>query len=166
MGSVAVSAKAAEATAAVAAALAPHLRAGDVVLLKGELGSGKTTFVKALARAIGSPAEVTSPTFTLAQFYPAGQMTILHIDAYRLSGIHEYRDLGLEEYLADSVTLVEWGDKIAEDFPGHLLVEFQHDASAPDVRVLTFTSEHPRWQPVIEALQAELLDTAQLRHAR
>jgi tRNA threonylcarbamoyladenosine biosynthesis protein TsaE len=166
VGSVAVPAKGPEATAAVAATLAPHLRVGDVVLLKGELGSGKTTFVKALATAIGSPAEVTSPTFTLAQFYPAEQMTILHIDAYRLSGIHEYRDLGLEEYLADSVTLVEWGDKIAEDFPGHLLVEFQHDASAPDLRVLAFTSGHPRWQPVIEALQAEPLDAARVRHVR
>lgn len=164
MGSVAVSAKGAEGTATVAAALAPNLRPGDVVLLKGDLGSGKTTFVKALARAIGSTAEVTSPTFTLAQFYPAEQMTVLHIDVYRLSGIHEYRDLGLEEYLADSVTLVEWGDKIAEDFPGHLLVEFQHDASAPDLRVLAFASEHPRWQPVIEALQAELLDAALVRH--
>jgi len=166
VGSVAVPTNGAPATAAVAAALAAHLRAGDVVLLKGDLGSGKTTFVKAVAAALGSRAEVTSPTFTLAQFYPSGQVTILHIDAYRLSGIHEYRDLGLEEYLADSVTLVEWGDKIAEDFPGHLLVEFQHDASAPDLRVLTFRSEHPRWQPVIEAGQAGLLDAAQAGHGR
>jgi tRNA threonylcarbamoyladenosine biosynthesis protein TsaE len=170
VGSVAVSTKGAEATAAVAALLAPHLQPGDVVLLKGELGSGKTTFVKAVATAIGSPAEVTSPTFTLAQFYPSEQMTILHIDAYRLSGIHEYRDLGLEEYLADSVALVEWGDKIAEDFPGHLMVEFRHDASGPGLRVLAFASEHPRWQPVIAALQTALqagpLAEARLGHGR
>ena len=163
MGSVAVSTKGAEGTAAVAALLAPHLRPGDVVLLKGELATGKTTFVKAVAAAMGSAAPVTSPTFTLAQFYPSQQGTILHIDAYRLSGIHEYRDLGLDDYLAGSVTLVEWGDQISEDFPGHLMLEFQHEASAPDLRVLAFTSDSPRWAPVIEALQAALMDGATLR---
>ncbi len=163
MESVAVSTKGAEATAAVAALLAPHLRAGDVVLLTGGLATGKTTFVKAVAAAMGSQAPVTSPTFTLAQFYPSGQGTILHIDAYRLSGVHEYRDLGLDDYLDDSVTLVEWGDKIAEDFPNHLTVEFQHDASAPDLRVVAFTSQDARWQPVISALQAALMDETKLR---
>jgi tRNA threonylcarbamoyladenosine biosynthesis protein TsaE len=161
--SLAVSTKGPEATAAVAALLAPHLRPGDAVLLKGGLATGKTTFVKALAAAMGSQAPVTSPTFTLAQFYPSGHGTIMHVDAYRLSGTHEYRDLGLDDYLDDSVTLVEWGDKIAEDFPGHLAVEFQHDASAPDLRVLVFMSEDPRWQPVITALQTGLLDETKLR---
>jgi tRNA threonylcarbamoyladenosine biosynthesis protein TsaE len=161
VASVAVSTKGAEATAAVAALLAPHLRPGDVVLLKGGLATGKTTFVKAVAAAMGSQAVVTSPTFTLAHFYPSRQGIILHIDAYRLSGIHEYRDLGLEDYLDDSVTLVEWGEKVADDFPDRMMVEFQHEASAPDLRVLAFTSAHPRWRPVIEALQAGLLDEAQ-----
>jgi len=163
VGSVAVSTNGADGTAAVAALLAPHLRPGDAVLLKGELATGKTTFVKAVAAAMGSAAPVTSPTFTLAQFYPSPPGTILHIDAYRLSGIHEYRDLGLDDYLAGSVTLVEWGDQISEDFPGHLMLEFQHEASAPDLRVLAFTSDSPRWAPVIEALQAALMDGAALR---
>jgi tRNA threonylcarbamoyladenosine biosynthesis protein TsaE len=160
--SAAVSTKGGQATGAVAALLAPYLRPGDVVLLKGGLATGKTTFVKALAAALGSPALVTSPTFTLAHFYPSESGTILHIDAYRLSGIHEYRDLGLDDYLGESITLVEWGEKIADDFSCHLLVEFQCDPSAPDVRMLAFTSACTRWRPVINALQAGLMDEAKL----
>lgn len=163
MDSVAVTTNGAEGTGAVAAMLAPHVRPGDVVLLKGGLATGKTTFVKALAAAMGSQKAVTSPTFTLAHFYPSGQGTILHVDAYRLSGIHEYRDLGLDDYLDDSVTLVEWGEKIAEDFPCHLMVEFQCDPSAPDVRVLAFGSDCPRWVSVIDAMQTGLMNEAKLR---
>ena len=162
MNSVAVSTNGTEGTATVAAMLAPQLRSGDVVLLKGGLATGKTTFVKAVAAAMGSQAVVTSPTFTLAHFYPFEHGTILHVDAYRLSGIHEYRDLGLDDYLDDSVTLVEWGDKIADDFPCHLAVEFDCDPTAPDVRVIDFSSGCPRWRPVLDTLQAVLLDKTKL----
>jgi tRNA threonylcarbamoyladenosine biosynthesis protein TsaE len=162
MASVAVTTNGAEGTGAIAGMLAPHLRPGDVVLLKGGLATGKTTFVKAVAAAMGSAAVVTSPTFTLAQFYPARHGAIMHIDAYRLAGIHEYRDLGLDDYLEDSVTLVEWGEKVAEDFPCYLMVEFQCDPSAPDVRVLAFTADSPRWESVLSAMQTGLMDEARL----
>jgi tRNA threonylcarbamoyladenosine biosynthesis protein TsaE len=162
MDSVAVTTNGAEGTGTVAAILARYLGPGDAVLLKGGLATGKTTFVKAVAAAMGSQSVVTSPTFMLAQFYPTERSTILHIDAYRLSGIHEYRDLGLDDYLDDSVTLAEWGEKIAQDFPCHLMVEFQCDPSAPDVRVLAFTSGCPRWASVINAMQTGLMDAAKL----
>ena len=162
MESIAVSTKGAEGTGTVASLLAPQLRLGDVVLLNGGLATGKTTFVKALASAMDSPATVTSPTFMLAQFYPLEHGTILHVDAYRLSGIHEYRDLGLDDYLDDSITLIEWGEKVADDFPCHLMVEFHCDASAPDLRVIAFSSDCPRWRPVIGTLQAALLDETKL----
>jgi tRNA threonylcarbamoyladenosine biosynthesis protein TsaE len=155
--SVTVSTSGAESTAAVAALLAPQLRPGDVILLQGGLGAGKTTFVKAVAAALGSAAVVTSPTFTLAQFYPSDRGTVLHVDAYRLSGIHEYRDLGLDEYQEDAVTLIEWGDKVAEEFPSRLLVDMHRDPSAPDLRVIVFSSDSPRWLPVIDALASVLL---------
>ena len=105
MDSITVSTKGAEGTGTVAALLAPQLRPGDVVLLKGGLATGKTTFVKALAAAAGSTAVVTSPTFTIAHFYPLEQGKILHIDTYRLAGIHEFRDLGLarREQLVDQL---------------------------------------------------------------
>jgi tRNA threonylcarbamoyladenosine biosynthesis protein TsaE len=162
MQSVAVTTKGAEGTSTIARMLAPHLRPGDVVLLKGGLATGKTTFVKAVASAVDSESVVTSPTFTLAHFYSSPRGTIMHIDVYRLAGIHEYRDLGLDDYLDDSITLVEWGEKIAEDFPSHLMVEFQCDPSAPDVRVLAFTSGSSRWEPVLDALQTGLMDEAKL----
>lgn len=163
MDSVAVTTNGAEGTGTVAAMLARYLRTGDVVLLKGGLATGKTTFVKAVAAAMGSRSVVTSPTFMLAQFYPSEHGTILHIDAYRLSGIHEYRDLGLDEYVDDSITMAEWGEKIAEDFPCHLLVEFGCEPSAPDLRALVFTSDCPRWVSVINAMQTGLMDEASLR---
>jgi tRNA threonylcarbamoyladenosine biosynthesis protein TsaE len=156
--SMAVSTRGPEGTGAVAAVLGPQLRPGDVVLLTGGLATGKTTFVKAAAASMGSQATVTSPTFTLAQFYPSAQGTILHVDTYRLSGIHEYRDLGLDEYLDESIVFIEWGEKVATDFPEHLLLELQCDASVPDLRVLAFSSDSPRWWPVIAKLQAMLSD--------
>jgi tRNA threonylcarbamoyladenosine biosynthesis protein TsaE len=160
--SITVSTKGAEGTGTVAALLAPRLRLGDVVLLKGGLATGKTTFVKALAAAAGSTAVVTSPTFTIAHFYPLEQGKILHIDTYRLAGIHEFRDLGLDEYLDESITMIEWGETVAEDFPSHLLVEFHYDQSAPDLRVIDFSSDSPRWLPVLDALQAALLTETKL----
>jgi tRNA threonylcarbamoyladenosine biosynthesis protein TsaE len=160
--SIAVSTQSPEGTGAVAALLAPHLRPGDAVVLKGGLATGKTTFVKAVAAALGVEKTVTSPTFTLAHFYPYQDGTILHIDAYRLSGILEYRDLGLEEYLSESVTLIEWGEKVADDFPCHLLAEFHRDSIAPDQRLIAISSDCARWKPVIDSLQVTLLDQAKL----
>jgi tRNA threonylcarbamoyladenosine biosynthesis protein TsaE len=142
--------------------LAAHLRLGDVIVLKGGLATGKTTFVKAVAAAMGSQVTVTSPTFTLAHFYPLEHGTILHVDAYRLSGIIEYRDLGLEEYLPEAVTLIEWGEKVADDFPSYLMVEFHYDPIAPEQRVIAFSTQSPRWRPVVDALQTKLPDNARL----
>ena len=80
-------------TAEVAAAVAGQLQVGDVVLLHGGLAAGKTTFVTAVAAALGSPDQVTSPTFMLAQFYSGGRVPVLHLDTYRLTGVAEFRDL-------------------------------------------------------------------------
>jgi len=160
--SFAVSTTGPDGTSAVAARLAPHLRAGDAVLLTGGLATGKTTFVKALALALDSPSAVTSPTFTLAQFYDSRAGPILHIDAYRLSGIHEYRDLGLAEYMDGSITLVEWGEKVAEDFLCHLVIEFRCGPDAPDVRALTFSADCDRWGKVITAMRGALREEPRL----
>lgn len=162
MRSIAVSTNGPDGTQAVARLLAPALHPGDVVLLTGGLASGKTTFVKGIAAALGSPATVTSPTFMLAQFYPYEQGKILHVDTYRLSGIHEYRDLGLDDYLDESVALIEWGEMVSGDFPCQLTVQFHCDSSAPDLRVIDFSSDCPRWEPVIDALQAAWLDELRL----
>ena len=145
-----------EETARVAAALAPFLQAGDAMLLKGALAGGKTAFVQELVKALGSTAEVTSPTFTLAQFYPTPAGTFLHIDVYRLSSVAEFRDLALEDYVADSITAVEWGDIVAQDFSNALTIDFEFVEQQDNWRTLTFFAEAERWQPVLEVLQRKL----------
>ena len=145
-----------EETRAVAAALAPFLRAGDALLLKGPLASGKTAFVQELVAALGSTAEVTSPTFTIAQFYPIPAGTFLHIDAYRLSSVAEFRDLALEDFVAESTTAVEWGDIVEEEFTNALSINFEFVENEDNSRKLTFSATAEKWQPVLVALKNQV----------
>jgi tRNA threonylcarbamoyladenosine biosynthesis protein TsaE len=107
----------------VAARLAP----GDLVLLRGELGAGKTTFVRAAARALGVEGPVTSPTFTVAQRH-IGRVEVAHVDAYRLSGPDaEEADLLRDAVSADAVAFVEWPDAILEALPEpRIEIELRH----------------------------------------
>ena len=145
-----------EETRAVAAALAPLLRPGDSLLLKGPLASGKTAFVQELVAALGSKAEVTSPTFTIAQFYPIPSGTFLHIDAYRLSSVAEFRDLALEDFVAESITAVEWGDIVEQEFPNALSINFEFVENEDNSRRLTFSAAAEKWQPVLVALKNQV----------
>ena len=92
--------------------LGRRLRSGDLVLLKGELGAGKTTFVRGVARGCGSAAPVASPTFQLVRIYP-GRLQLAHVDLYRLEKGDELHDLGLDELLEVGAVVVEWGDRLA-----------------------------------------------------
>ena len=145
-----------EETRAVAVALAPLLRSGDAMLLKGPLASGKTAFVQELVAALGSKAEVTSPTFTIAQFYPIPAGTFLHIDAYRLSSVAEFRDLGLEDFVSESITAVEWGDIVEQEFQLALSINFEFVENEDNSRRLTFSATAEKWEPVLVALQNQV----------
>ena len=145
-----------EETHGVAVALAPLLRPGDAMMLKGPLASGKTAFVQELVAALGSKAEVTSPTFTIAQFYPLPSGTFLHIDAYRLSSVAEFRDLGLEDFVAESITAVEWGDIVEQDFPNALSINFEFVANEDNSRKLTFSATSEEWQTSLESLKNQV----------
>ena len=145
-----------EETRTVAVALAPLLRLGDALLLKGPLASGKTAFVQELVAALGSKAEVTSPTFTIAQFYPIPSGTFLHIDAYRLSSVAEFRDLGLVDFVVESITAVEWGDIVEQEFPNALSINFEFVENEDNSRRLTFSAAAEKWQPVLVALQKQV----------
>jgi len=94
--------------------LGERLRVGDVVLLTGELGAGKTTFVRGVAQGTRSKAPVASPTFQLVRVYP-GQVQLAHVDLYRIENSAELRDLGLEELAEQGAVVVEWGDRIEVD---------------------------------------------------
>jgi tRNA threonylcarbamoyladenosine biosynthesis protein TsaE len=100
-----------EETEAAGEELGRRLRQGDLVLLKGELGAGKTTFVRGIARGCGSAAPVASPTFQLVRIYP-GRLQLAHVDLYRLEKGDELRDLGLDELLDVGAVVVEWGDRM------------------------------------------------------
>jgi tRNA threonylcarbamoyladenosine biosynthesis protein TsaE len=109
----------AEATREVAAELAPDLKAGSVVALVGDLGAGKTEFVKGLAAGLGSPSVVTSPTFTLIHEYLGGRLPLYHMDFYRLSSEDELDEIGFDDYLSQAgICAVEWANRFPERIPG------------------------------------------------
>lgn len=138
-----------EATHNVAKALAGWLSPGDLVLLEGELGAGKTTFCQGLAEALGVEEPVTSPTFTLVRSY-ATQVgfELLHVDLYRLESRHEVLDLGLGEALDEgAVALVEWGDRAQESLgPPSLWVRLRY-GSDPGARELEIEADPQRLGP-------------------
>src|SRR5687767_15294878 len=115
-----------EATAEVARALAATLQPGAVLLLSGQLGAGKTAFVRGLAAGLGTdPDEVSSPTFTLVHEYRGGRLTLYHADLYRLERAAT-DDLGLEEMGAsDGVLAIEWPDRLVHDLPAPITVHLQ-----------------------------------------
>ena len=105
-----------EATQGVAELLASELRRGDLLILSGDLGAGKTTFTQGLGRALGVRGAVTSPTFVIARVHPSlgDGPALVHVDAYRLGGLAELDDLDLDTSLDEAVTVVEWGSGVAE----------------------------------------------------
>lgn len=113
-------------TRGVAAALASRLHAGDIVLLHGDLGSGKTAFVRGLAVGLGiDPDEVTSPTFTLVHEYRGGRLPIVHVDLYRLERT-DVDEIGLDEKLAhDGVVAIEWAERLTRIGDGAIRVDIK-----------------------------------------
>jgi tRNA threonylcarbamoyladenosine biosynthesis protein TsaE len=111
-------------TQAVAAALAARLRPGDVLLLHGDLGTGKTAFVRGLAAGLGiNPDEVTSPTFTLVHEYRGGRLPIVHVDLYRLGGT-DLDEIGLDEALARTgIVAIEWAERLTRAGTGAIRVQ-------------------------------------------
>ncbi len=110
----------AEATKQLASTLAPYVHAGDVVLLSGDLGAGKTQFVQGVAAALGVKAPVTSPTFNILLSYVDGRIPVYHLDLYRLEDASELEDIDYYALIdgdGDGVAFVEWGEKFPEELP-------------------------------------------------
>ena len=148
-----------EATRGVAAALAGLCVPGDVLLLSGDLGAGKTTFAQGFGRAVGIDEPVTSPTFTLVRQYevppgPTGVRTLLHADVYRLDHLDEIADLGLGQLVEDGgVALVEWGDAAEPVLgAGALSLLLVADPGDEDRRTISLTAAGTTWVDRWDAL--------------
>ena len=112
-------------TIALARKLAPAIRPGDVVLLAGGLGSGKTLFTSGLASGLGVEETVVSPSFVLVRQYRSGFLPLIHVDVYRLGSLNEFDDLDVFEMAAEGVLVIEWGDAVESALPSDLLrIEF------------------------------------------
>lgn len=123
-------------------------RPGEILLLTGELGTGKTTFVQGLAAGLGQERRARSPTFTLVQSYDGGRYPLVHVDLYRCSSALEVADLGLEELIEPpAVAAIEWGERAVQLAGEHFLeLEFSWDPSADDdTRTIRFLPSG-RWQ--------------------
>jgi tRNA threonylcarbamoyladenosine biosynthesis protein TsaE len=145
MNTLRVATQSADETIALAQRLGGLLIAGDLIVLGGDLGSGKTTFAKGIGRGLGVKDPIVSPTFTLVREYE-GRLRLVHVDVYRLDHVQELHDLGLEELAGnDAVTLVEWGDVVEAFLPAERLEVRLEPGAEDDERVVTFVAAGPAW---------------------
>ncbi|HET9187825.1 MAG TPA: tRNA (adenosine(37)-N6)-threonylcarbamoyltransferase complex ATPase subunit type 1 TsaE [Acidothermaceae bacterium] len=135
--------------------LATLLRAGDLVVLTGSLGAGKTTLAQGIGAGLKVRGNVTSPTFVISRVHPslADGPPLVHVDAYRIGGRLEVDDLDLDASVEDSVTLVEWGEGLVEDLAANRLeVEIARaggdDTADGDAREVRLSGRGPRWESV------------------
>jgi len=136
----------AEETKALAAALAELARPGDLLLLAGDLGAGKTAFTQGYGAALGVDDLITSPTYTLVHNYE-GRLELNHLDVYRLEALAEVLDHGVPEMLDEGgVTVIEWGDSVSPALPAdYLEVRFSFTEGDDDERILELVPVGPRW---------------------
>ncbi|WP_076560856.1 tRNA (adenosine(37)-N6)-threonylcarbamoyltransferase complex ATPase subunit type 1 TsaE [Salimicrobium flavidum] len=142
------------ATARLASLLAGKLEPGDVLTLEGDLGAGKTTFTKALGKALGVTRTINSPTFTIIKEYE-GELPFYHMDAYRLEGTEE--DLGFEEYFYGSgITVVEWASYIEEHLPeARLDIAISYEAE--EERNFSFSPRSTHFETICEEIMNEYI---------
>ncbi len=149
-------------TAEIAAALADLVQVGDLVILTGDLGAGKTRFTQGLGRGLGVTQRITSPTFTLANRYE-GRLVLHHLDVYRLDSVAETLDLDLPDLLDSGVTVIEWGDKFTDVLPAdHLVVALRYpepvDEHLDTDRLIEFTARGAGWSERVRALETLLTE--------
>lgn len=127
----------ADETEALGSRLAASLRPGDIVLLAGGLGAGKTLFTRGLATGLGVDEPVTSPSFVLVREYRTGFIPVIHVDVYRLESVNEFEDLDVFDMAQDGVLVIEWGGAVETVLPrDHLRIEFE--VGEDQVRTLRF----------------------------
>ncbi|RKF13394.1 tRNA (adenosine(37)-N6)-threonylcarbamoyltransferase complex ATPase subunit type 1 TsaE [Roseovarius spongiae] len=140
-------------TCDVARALAPRLGAGDVILVSGDVGAGKTHFARCLIQArLIAPEDVPSPTYTLVQTYPVPDGEVWHADLYRVTGPSEIIELGLTDAFDAAICLVEWPDRLGDLAPENALWLDLAMTDRPEMRRMTLRWRDPRWASRLEGL--------------
>ena len=139
-------------TIALGERMAADLRTGDVVVLNGDLGAGKTTFTKGIAKGLGIKEIIKSPTFTIIHEYQDGRIPLYHMDAYRLEN-GGAEDLGLDEYFdGDGVSVVEWAQFAEDELPDEFLAITFKRTDDESKRILTFDPRGQHFQQMVDQL--------------
>lgn len=141
-------------TRRLATALGAHLRPGDVILLSGDIGAGKTAFARALIRSLQDvPEDVPSPTFTLVQVYDTRQGEVWHADLYRIARVSEIEELGLSDAFASAICLIEWPDRLGDlTPPGALDLGLSIAGADDDTRIAHLSWTDARWSAPVAAM--------------
>ena len=134
-----------EETKEFAKKIASKLKIGDVIVLSGELGSGKTKFTEGILTYFGLEQEISSPTFTIVNEYTSKNINIYHFDVYRLADIDEFYARGGEEYFSKGICIIEWGEMIEEILPkDYIKIKFEKDANNTNKRILKIETKEDR----------------------
>lgn len=141
-----------EDTLALGMKIAPLLKKGDVIVLTGDLGAGKTLFVSGLLNFFDMKDEVSSPTFTIVNEYDVkSDLKLFHFDVYRLDSPNEFLAIGGDEFFYNGICLIEWGEKIEELLPDDCLrIEFKKDAEDNNMRIISFYSNSSKFDDLIK----------------
>ena len=141
-------------TKKIASCLASKLKSGDIVVLSGNLGSGKTKFTEGFLSFWGLEDEISSPTFTIVNEHKKDNTNIYHLDVYRLADMGEFYSIGGTEYFTSGICVIEWGELIEDILPkNYIKIGFSKDEKDDSIRYLTFKAYGERLENVIKELQ-------------
>ena len=140
-------------TKEIAYKLASELEKGDILVLSGNLGSGKTKFTEGLLSFWGLEDEVSSPTFTIVNEHKKNNTNIYHLDVYRLSNLAEFYSIGGPEYFTNGICIIEWGELVESILPhNYIKIEFEKDLKNNTIRYINFEAYNDRLKQVIQCL--------------
>ena len=140
-------------TKKIAKNLAKYLETGDIIVLSGDLGSGKTKFTEGVLDFFGLADEISSPTFTIVNEHHANAKNIYHFDVYRLADIDEFYAIGGEEYFSNGISIIEWGEIIEPALPhNYLKISFNRDPENDSVRTLCLEAHGKHFEDILERI--------------
>ncbi len=141
-------------TKTFAQSLATQLKKNDILVLTGDLGSGKTKFVEGILTYFGLQNEISSPTFTIVNEYQKDEVKIYHFDVYRLEDSSEFYEIGGEEYFENGICLIEWGELIQDALPKEYLhITFSKDDTDENLRILNIDTNLRKWVDYFENIK-------------